>query len=105
MLHEYLEAVADSPFEVLEVVDDRENYRLTTLEWAQRLEASRSTIVARWGERQFRRFQLYRWGCAQGFAAHEFGAYHLVLGKLDDRRAREARRAGWARLPAGSRQA
>ncbi|HEX2825936.1 MAG TPA: class I SAM-dependent methyltransferase [Burkholderiales bacterium] len=97
--HEYLEAVAKSPFEVLKVVDDRESYRLTTLEWAKRLETARSNIVARWGERQFRRFQLYLWGCAHGFGDHEFGAYHMVLQKLDDQRARQARRAGWARLP------
>jgi cyclopropane-fatty-acyl-phospholipid synthase len=103
VLHEYLEAVAKSPFEVLEVVDDRESYRLTTLEWAKRLEVARGTIVARWGERQFRRFQLYLWGCAHGFGAHEFGAYHVLLQKLDDRSAREARSVGWARLPNGAR--
>jgi cyclopropane-fatty-acyl-phospholipid synthase len=99
VLHEYLDAVAASPFEVLEVVDYRESYRLTTLEWARRHEAARGTIVARWGEHQFRRFQVYLWGCAQGFEAHEFGAYHVLLQKLDDRRARESRRPGWARLP------
>jgi cyclopropane-fatty-acyl-phospholipid synthase len=99
VLHQYLDAVAASPFEVLEVVDDRESYRLTTLAWAKNLEAARSGIVARWGEHQFRRFQLYLWGCVHGFEAHQFGAYHLLLQKVDDRRASELRRPGWARLP------
>ena len=99
VLHEYAEAVAASPFEVLEVVDDRESYRLTTLQWAKNLEAAKSTVVARWGDRQFRRFQLYLWGCAQGFESHQFGAYHWLLRKVPDRYASEARRPGWARLP------
>lgn len=29
-LHEYLAEVARSPFEVVEVINDRDNYRLTT---------------------------------------------------------------------------
>jgi cyclopropane-fatty-acyl-phospholipid synthase len=74
VLHQYLEAVAASPFEVLSITDDRDSYRLTTRAWAQNLEAARSHIVARWGERQFRRFQLYLWGCVHGFETHQLGA-------------------------------
>jgi cyclopropane-fatty-acyl-phospholipid synthase len=99
VLHQYLEAVATSPFEVLSVTDDRDSYRLTTQAWAQNLEAARSSIIARWGERQFRRFQLYLWGCVHGFETHQLGAYHLLLQKVDDQWTRDMRRPGWARLP------
>ena len=43
-LHTYLEAVANSPFEVLRVHNDRENYRLTAWHWACNLDARRAEI-------------------------------------------------------------
>ena len=55
--------------------------------------------MARWGEHQFRRFQLYLWGCVHGFATHQLGAYHLLLQKVDEQWTRDLRRPGWARLP------
>lgn len=94
-----LEAAAVSPFEVLSVTDDRDSYRLTTRAWAQNLEAARSSSVTRWGERQFRRFQLYLWGCVHGFETHQLGAYHLLLRKGDDQWTRDLRRPGWVWLP------
>ena len=57
-LHRYFEAVADSPFEVLRVHNDRESYRLTTLQWARNLDYHRDEIVKRWGTKDFRTFQL-----------------------------------------------
>jgi cyclopropane-fatty-acyl-phospholipid synthase len=99
VLHQYLEAVAASPFEVLSVTDDRDSYRLTTRAWAQNLEAARSHLVARWGERQFRRFQLYLWGSVHGFETHQLGAYHLLLQKVNEQWTRALGQRGWARLP------
>ncbi len=78
-LHTYLEAVAASPFEVLRVHNDRENYRLTTLRWAQNLDAHRDEVVRRWGAEDFRTFQLYLWGCVDGFARDQVQAYRWVL--------------------------
>lgn len=78
-LHDYLAAVAETPFEVLEVHNDRESYRLTCLAWAQNLERSRETIEDRFGRDQFRRFQLYLWGCVDVFERDEIGAYRMVL--------------------------
>jgi cyclopropane-fatty-acyl-phospholipid synthase len=78
-LHTYLEAVAASPFEVLRVHNDRENYRLTTLQWARNLDAHRDEIVTRWGGEDFRTFQLYLWGCVDGFARDQVQAYRWVL--------------------------
>ena len=79
VLHTYLAAVADSPFEVLRVHNDRENYRLTTLHWARNLDAHRDEIVRRWGGEDFRTFQLYLWGCVDGFERDQVQAYRWVL--------------------------
>lgn len=78
-LHTYLEAVADSPFEVLRVHNDRENYRLTSLHWARNLDAHRAEIVERWGPEDFRTFQLYLWGCVDAFERDQVQAYRWVL--------------------------
>jgi len=78
-LHTYLAAVAASPFEVLRVHNDRENYRLTTLHWARNLDARRDEVVARWGGEDFRTFQLYLWGCVDGFERDQVQAYRWVL--------------------------
>jgi cyclopropane-fatty-acyl-phospholipid synthase len=99
VLHQYLEAVAASPFELLSASDDRDSYRFTTREWARNLENARGAIVERYGERQFRRFQLYLWGCAHDFASHQLGAYHVLLQKMDERLLRDSMQPSWARLP------
>ena len=79
VLHTYLEAVANSPFEVLRVHNDRENYRLTTLHWARSLDAHRNEVVGRWGGEDFRTFQLYLWGCVDAFERDQVQAYRWVL--------------------------
>ena len=78
-LHDYLRAVAESPFEVEAVYNDRHNYGLTTRHWAQNLERSRAQIEARWGAAAFRTFQLYLWGCVDGFERDEIQAYRWVM--------------------------
>jgi cyclopropane-fatty-acyl-phospholipid synthase len=78
-LHDYLAHVARSPFEVVEVHNDRENYRLTTEHWARSLDRHRERIEQRWGRRLYRRFQLYLWGCADGFQRDVIQAYRWVL--------------------------
>jgi cyclopropane-fatty-acyl-phospholipid synthase len=78
-LHEYLEEVAKTPFEVVAVHNDRHNYELTCRHWAERLEQARPQIVRRWGESWFRRFQLWLWGCVDVFSRDVYGAYRVVL--------------------------
>jgi cyclopropane-fatty-acyl-phospholipid synthase len=78
-LHEYLAEVARSPFELVEVINDRNNYRLTTWHWARNLDRYRELIEARWGPRLYRRFQLYLWGCVDGFQRDVIQAYRWVL--------------------------
>ena len=78
-LHDYLGEVARSPFEVESVFNDRENYGLTTLHWARNLDAHREQIEARWGKAAYRVFQLYLWGCVDGFERDMIQAYRWVL--------------------------
>jgi cyclopropane-fatty-acyl-phospholipid synthase len=79
LLHGYLREVAHSPFELLSVTDDRHNYYLTCQRWAERLDAKRDEIVARWGEPLYRRFRLFLWGSAAGFDTGLVQAYRWVL--------------------------
>lgn len=78
-LQSYLEAVAETPLELISVQNDRNSYRLTAQHWAESLERSHQEIVQRWGERAYRRFHLYLWGCVHCFASDDVGAYHWML--------------------------
>lgn len=82
-LHEYLEAVSRTPFEIETVLNDRHNYSLTCRAWAERLDVHRAAIEARWGRALYRRFQLYLWGCVDGFDRDLLQAYRWVLRKPD----------------------
>jgi cyclopropane-fatty-acyl-phospholipid synthase len=79
LLHDYLHEVARSPFELISIDDDRHNYMLTCKRWAERLDAKRDEIVARWGEPLYRRFRLFLWGSAAGFDTGLVQAYRWVL--------------------------
>jgi cyclopropane-fatty-acyl-phospholipid synthase len=78
-LHEYLAAVAKSPFHLSGVWDDRHNYYLTTKAWAERLDAHREVIERRWGPQLYRIFRLYLWGSSEGFYSGVLDAYRVVL--------------------------
>jgi len=78
-LPSYLEAIVNTPFELLSVRNDRHNYLLTTRHWAENLDRHRDEIVARWGERLYRRFRLYLWGCVHAFSTDDVTAYRLLL--------------------------
>jgi cyclopropane-fatty-acyl-phospholipid synthase len=79
LLHSYLRHVAHSPFELLNVEDDRHNYFLTCRAWAQRLDARREDIVAQWGDELYRRFRIFLWGSASGFDTRLVQAYRWTL--------------------------
>jgi cyclopropane-fatty-acyl-phospholipid synthase len=87
-LVDYLEAVSRTPFELIEVTNDRHNYLLTTKQWAQNLDRHRDQIIARWGERLYRRFRLYLWGCVHSFSTDDVTAYRLLLELPTDLQAR-----------------
>jgi cyclopropane-fatty-acyl-phospholipid synthase len=79
VLHDYLRHVAESPFELISVSDDRHNYYLTCAEWARRLDAAKDEVVRHWGEALYRRFRLFLWGSAASFDLGLVQAYRWVL--------------------------
>lgn len=95
-LHDYLRALADTPLELLELHNDRESYRLTSLHWAQSLERHREAIAARWGERLYRKFHLFHWGCVYAFETGQLSAVRMLLEKPAE--ARLSRRLGGGRF-------
>jgi cyclopropane-fatty-acyl-phospholipid synthase len=79
LMHKYLEVVADSPFELVSVQNDRLSYLRTVQHWASNLDGARSTIVERWGEILYRRFRLHLWGCVHEFSTGGVTAYRWLL--------------------------
>ena len=80
-LHDYLEELAQTSLELVSAHNDRVNYMLTSRHWALNLERSREEVVRRWGERLYRKFRLFHWGCVACFATDALTAYRLVLEK------------------------
>jgi cyclopropane-fatty-acyl-phospholipid synthase len=78
-LSNYLRELEKTPFALLSVKNDRRDYYLTTRHWAENLESHRDEIVRRWGERLYRRFRLYLWGCVHVFDTDRVTAYRLLL--------------------------
>ena len=65
-------------FKVLEVANESRDYELTMRGWAERFDAAREEIVARWGEQTYRAFRVYLWGGCHAFHVDRLQAYHLV---------------------------
>jgi cyclopropane-fatty-acyl-phospholipid synthase len=78
-LADYLAAIAQTPFRLLDLYDDRDNYALTSRHWALNFDARAEEIVRRWGARLHRAFRIYLWGCADGFKRDLLQAHRLVL--------------------------
>lgn len=83
VLHEYLEALAETTFRLEGVWNDRHSYALTTLRWAERLDRHAAEIERRWGRALYRKFQLYLWGSYDLFRRDGLQAYRLVLQRPD----------------------
>ena len=78
-LHGYLRCVARSPFTLTSVSDERENYFRTCRDWARRLDNARDDVCEQWGSETYRRFRLFLWGSAEGFASGKLQAYSWSL--------------------------
>jgi cyclopropane-fatty-acyl-phospholipid synthase len=78
-LHDYLAELSNTPFRLNVVYNDRNSYYLTAKHWAQNLERNREEVIRRWGEPHYRKFQVYLWGCADGFLRDRLQAYRIVL--------------------------
>ena len=64
VLPDLLEAANNTAFEPIAIHNDRHSYYLTLRAWARNLEAAREKLSAEFGEKTYRLFQMYLWGCA-----------------------------------------
>lgn len=77
-----LAAANRTRFEPIALHNDRHSYFLTLQSWARNLEAARDELVPKYGERTYRLFQLYLWGCAHQFQRDgELESYRVVFQK------------------------
>jgi cyclopropane-fatty-acyl-phospholipid synthase len=81
VLHDFLRAVSRASLQIRTVADDRHNYFLTFGHWARKFESQRETVVAEFGERNYRRFHLYLWASAHCFLTDILQCYRVVLDK------------------------
>jgi len=81
VLDDFLNKVSKTPFETLEVLNDRHSYYLTFKQWAQNLEKNKDEIISKFGDFEYRRFRLYLWGATYEFLSRNLDCYRMVLYK------------------------
>ncbi len=81
VLPDFLDKMNKTPFEVLEMHNDRHSYFLTFRQWAENLEASKKFVMDRFGEFEYRKFRLYLWGAAYEFFSSNLECYRMILYK------------------------
>ena len=81
VLDDFLNKVSKTPFEILEVMNDRHSYYLTFKQWAQNLEKNKDEIISKFGDFEYRRFRLYLWGATYEFLSRNLDCYRMVLYK------------------------
>jgi cyclopropane-fatty-acyl-phospholipid synthase len=81
VLHDFLDKLARTPLEVTEIFNDRYSYYLTFLQWARNFDRNRDAVVRRFGEFNYRRFQLYLWGAAYEFQSRSLDCYRMIIRK------------------------
>ena len=79
VLHDFLDKLARTPLEVLELQNDRQSYFLTFRQWALNFERNRDSVVRNFGDFNYRRFRLYLWGAAYEFASRSLDCYRMVI--------------------------
>ena len=79
VLHDFLDKLARTPLEVTEIFNDRYSYYLTFLQWARNFDSKRDFVIRRFGEFNYRRFQLYLWGAAYEFLSRSLDCYRMII--------------------------
>jgi cyclopropane-fatty-acyl-phospholipid synthase len=81
VLDDFLNKLAKTELEVMEVQNDRWSYFLTFRQWARNLEANKEYVRRAFGDFEYRKFRLYLWGAAYEFLARNLDCYRLILQK------------------------
>ncbi|HVZ62986.1 MAG TPA: cyclopropane-fatty-acyl-phospholipid synthase family protein [Lacunisphaera sp.] len=78
-----LDAAESAGFEIRDVENLREHYKLTLRHWVRRLEAVRERAVAMVGEATYRTWRLYLAASAHGFDHGDLAVYQTLLARPD----------------------
>ncbi len=81
VLDDFINKVAKTNFEVLEIQNDRHSYFLTFKQWAENLEKNKENVIRQFGDFEYRRFRLYLWGATYEFLSRNLDCYRMVLYK------------------------
>jgi len=84
VLHDFLDKLAKTPLQVLEILNDRHSYFLTFQQWARNFDRNREAVIARFGEFNYRRFRLYLWGAAYEFLSRSLDCYRMIIQYPED---------------------
>lgn len=79
VLHDFLDKLAQTPLQVLEILNDRYSYFLTFQQWARNFDRNREFVIERFGEFNYRRFRLYLWGAAYEFLSRSLDCYRMII--------------------------
>jgi cyclopropane-fatty-acyl-phospholipid synthase len=79
VLHDFLEKLAQTPLELIELHNDRYSYFLTFQLWARNFDRNQAMVIERFGEFNYRRFRLYLWGAAYEFLSRSLSCYRMIL--------------------------
>jgi cyclopropane-fatty-acyl-phospholipid synthase len=79
VLHDFLDKLARTPLEVLEIFNDRTSYFLTFQQWARNFDRNRDLVIERFGDFNYRRFRLYLWGAAYEFLSRSLDCYRMII--------------------------
>jgi len=79
VLHDFLDKLAKTPLEVMEILNDRNSYFLTFQQWARNFDANREFVIERFGDFNYRRFRLYLWGATYEFLSRSLDCYRMIL--------------------------
>jgi|TARA_B110000263_G_scaffold250185_1_gene271329 cyclopropane-fatty-acyl-phospholipid synthase len=81
VLDDFINKVAKTSFEVLEIQNDRHSYFLTFKQWAENLEKNKDSVIRQFGDFEYRRFRLYLWGATYEFLSRNLDCYRMILYK------------------------
>ena len=79
VLHDFLDKLAHTPLELIELHNDRYSYFLTFQQWARNFDGNKASIIEHFGEFNYRRFRLYLWGAAYEFLSRSLSCYRMIL--------------------------
>lgn len=79
VLHDFLDKLAKTPLQVLEILNDRHSYYLTFRQWARNFDRNCDFVIERFGEFNYRRFRLYLWGAAYEFLSGSLECYRMII--------------------------